>query len=83
MRRRAGLPEDVAALVEKMGADEATLVLVNIDPVNPRTIIAQAGGYGEHRFESVETGGKTTVIGGPLLTVRLGARLGRAPAVPE
>ena len=54
-------------------------MLVNIDPVNPKTIIAQAGGYGEHRFESVETGGKTTVIGGPLLTVRLepgsGARL--------
>ena len=54
MRRRAGLPEDVGALVEKLDADAATLVLVNVDAVEPRTVVVQAGGYGEHRFDSVE-----------------------------
>ncbi|MBI1895010.1 MAG: hypothetical protein HYS04_00535 [Acidobacteria bacterium] len=78
-RRRAGLPEDVGALVEKLEADAATLVLVNVNPVEPRTLVVQAGGYGEHRFDSVEVSGKTRAIGGPLLHVRLepgsGARL--------
>lgn len=69
--RRAGLPEDVAALVEKLDADAATLVLVNVDPVRPRMVTVQAGGYGEHRFESVEIDGKTQPINGPLLHVRL------------
>ena len=79
VRRRAGLPEDVGALVEKLEADGATLTLVNGDPVEARTLVVQAGGYGEHRFESVEMNGKTTAIAGPLLNVRLepgaGARL--------
>jgi hypothetical protein len=78
-RRRAGLPEDVGALIEKLSADAATLTLVNVSPVEPRTVIVQAGGYGEHQFDSVSTAGKTTSVGGPLLTVRLapgaGARL--------
>ncbi len=77
--RRAGLPEDTAALIEKLTADSAAVTLVNVNPVDARTVIVQAGGYGEHHFESVESGGTTTPIGGPLLTVRLepgsGARL--------
>ncbi|HYO79960.1 MAG TPA: hypothetical protein VES20_01050, partial [Bryobacteraceae bacterium] len=79
VRRRAGLPDDVGALVEKLEADAATLTLVNVDPVEARNVIVQAGAYGEHRFESAEMGGKTTAVGGPLLTVRLepgsGARI--------
>jgi hypothetical protein len=79
VQRRAGLPEGVAALVEKLEADAATLVLVNVDAVETRTVAVQAGGYGEHRFESVEVGGKAQPIAGPLLNVRLrpgaGARL--------
>jgi hypothetical protein len=79
MRRRAGLPEDVAALVEKLDADGATLTLVNTDHVEPRTVVVQAGGYGEHRFDSAEIAGKTYSIGGPLFHVRLepgsGARI--------
>jgi hypothetical protein len=31
----------------------------------------QGGGYGEHQLLSVTAGGKTTTIGGPLLTVQL------------
>jgi hypothetical protein len=70
-RRRAGLPLDVAVLVEKLGADSATLTLVNTSPVEARTVIVQAGGYGEHQFESATAGGNTTAIAGPLLTVHL------------
>ena len=71
VKRRAGLPEDVAALVEKLGPDSATLTLVNTNPIAARDIVVQAGGYGEHRFESVTLGGATTQIGGPVVTVRL------------
>ncbi|MCZ2077380.1 MAG: hypothetical protein LC130_20565 [Bryobacterales bacterium] len=78
-RRRSGLPEDVSALVEKLGPDSATVVLVNTNPVDVRTVVVQAGGYGEHKFEAVTVDGKSETIGGPLLTVRLepgsGARL--------
>lgn len=77
--QRAGLPPDVAALVEKLDSDGTTVSLVNINSVDPRTVVVQAGGYGEHRFDSVEIDGQTQSIGGPLLTVRLapgaGARL--------
>jgi len=78
-RRRAGLPPDVGALVEKLAADSATLALVNLNPIEPRTVIVQAGGYGEHQFDSAELAGRNFTIGGPLVTVRLapgcGARI--------
>jgi hypothetical protein len=78
-RRRAGLPEDVGALVEKLGPDSTTLTLVNVNPVEPRTVIVQAGGYGEHQFESASVGAAATPVNSPLLTVRLapgaGARI--------
>jgi len=55
------------------------VTLVNVNPVEPRTVIVQAGGYGEHRFESVSVDGKAVPAGGPHLTVRLepgtGARI--------
>ena len=77
--RRAGVPQDVGALVEKLGADSATLTLVNVNPVEPRSVVVQAGGLGEHRFDAVTAGGKTTPVGGALVAVRLepgcGARL--------
>jgi len=79
VRRRSGLPEDMAALVEKLTADSAVLTLVNVNPIDARTVIVQAGGYGEHQFEAVTTGGTETTVAGPLLNVRVepgcGARL--------
>ncbi len=77
--RRSGLPEDVAALVEKLGADSAVLTLVNVNPVDARSVIVQAGGYGEHQFDAVTMSGREMAAGGPLLHVRIepgcGARL--------
>jgi hypothetical protein len=69
--RRAGLPKDIGALVEKLGADSATLTLVNTNPIEARTVVVQAGGYGEHQFDSASVAGKTTPIAAPYVTVRL------------
>ena len=41
-RRRAGLPEHVTALVERMTETEITLQLVNLDPVHEKPVIVQA-----------------------------------------
>lgn len=53
-KRRPGLPDAVAALVEGMGHDHITLQLVNLDPLRPREVILQAGAFGEHRFTTVQ-----------------------------
>jgi hypothetical protein len=78
--RRPGLPADVAALVEHLTADEATLALVNLDQSDARTVLVQAGGYGEHLFTAAEHEGQTTPIGRPIITVKLspgaGGRVG-------
>jgi hypothetical protein len=77
--RRAGLPPDVAALVEQLSADSATLTLVNINPIDARTLIVQGGGYGEHQFESAAIDGQKFEMGSAVVPVRLepgcGARI--------
>lgn len=55
--RRAGLPEDVAALVETLESDVTVVTLVNVSQVERRRVIVQAGGYGEHQFGSLEIDG--------------------------
>jgi len=71
VKRRAGLPADVGALVEKLSADAATLTLVNTNPIEAREVVLQAGGYGEHRFDAVTMAGKTTEAGGPVISIRI------------
>ena len=70
-RRRAGLPEDVAALVEAMTADQVTVNLVNVDPLEPRTVVVQGGAYAEHRLVSAAIDGQTVPVEGADFTVRL------------
>jgi hypothetical protein len=70
--RRPGLPPDVAALVEGLTADAATLTLVNLDASDPRTVTIQAGAYREHSFTAVTHEGHIAVLDQPLLNVRLG-----------
>ena len=55
LRRRCGLPDGVAALVEEMSADGVTLTLVNTAPSATREVIVQAGAFGEHRFTTAQT----------------------------
>jgi hypothetical protein len=70
-RRRAGLSEDVAALVEKIERDSITLTTINTSSVNPRRLIVQMGAYGEHQAVSVDAGGRTVAINAPSFEVRL------------
>jgi hypothetical protein len=71
-RRRAGLAEDVAALVERISPDGITLNLVNTSSLNTRRVIVQMGAYGEHQAVSVTSGGKAIPIDAPYFEVRLG-----------
>src|SRR5262249_28373252 len=79
VRRRAGLPEDVAARVEKLTADSAVVTLVNASQLDAHTVVVQAGGYGEHEFLTVQVGDHKNAVNGTCFTVRLapgaGARL--------
>jgi hypothetical protein len=75
-RRRSGLPQHIGALVEKLGADSMTLTLVNTDPVEPHTVIVQAGAFGEHQFISANAEGRTVNINAPLVSVHLEAGAG-------
>ena len=70
-RRRAGIPEDVAALVEALSADGMALRLVNTNQVEAREVVVQGGAYGEHQFLDAAIGGGTTTVDGPFFTVRL------------
>ena len=71
VRGRPGLPADVGALVEKLTADEATVTLVNLNMVQAREVVVQAGGYGEHSFKSASWDGKNQPLEGGSLRVRL------------
>jgi hypothetical protein len=70
-RRRSGLPEDVAALVEGFTADSVAVRLVNVNSVEAREVAVQAGAYGEHQIVSAPVGGKTVNVNGPVVKVRL------------
>jgi hypothetical protein len=61
--RRPGLPEGVAALVSRMTADETDVTLVNVDQLHERSVVVQAGAYGEHAIgEIVDSAGQTTPV---------------------
>jgi hypothetical protein len=70
-RRRAGLPEDVGALVERIAPESVTLTLVNLNPLEARTLTVQMGAYAEHHATSVTVGGRTTPVDRPWFHVRL------------
>lgn len=62
IRRRAGLPDDVAGLVERLTADRTVLTLVNVNQSQPRSVIVQGGAYGEHQFLRVERSGESVAV---------------------
>lgn len=69
--RRSGLPQDVAALVEKLTDDSVVVTLVNTNQVEARTVDVQAGGYAEHQFTGVSWDGGSKDLDAPVLTVRI------------
>jgi len=76
-RKRAGVPEDVAALVSELSDTRTVVTLINLNATQPRTVVVQGGGYGEHRLVSVDSGGRTTSIDSALLTVQLAPGCGQ------
>jgi hypothetical protein len=61
-QRRSGLPEGVAALVERMTDGSVTVSLVNTDPIEARPVVVQGGSYGEHQLLAVTHDGARTPI---------------------
>jgi hypothetical protein len=51
-RRRPGLPQDVAALVETIEPERTVIQLINLNLLQEREVVIQAGGLGEHHFIS-------------------------------
>ncbi|REE86530.1 hypothetical protein A8990_110140 [Paenibacillus taihuensis] len=74
--RRPGLPADVAALVEKVEADRTVVKLVNLHPTQRRSLVVQAGAFGEHQFTDVAY----TVFGA---TADDGSQLGAATTLEK
>ena len=92
VKRRAGLPEDVAALVDTLEADRTVVTLVNVNPARERVVTVQGGGYGEHVIVSAtasEDAGPRTIDGrsfdvrlAPGCGARLDLRMRRYAAQP-
>ncbi len=75
-RRRAGLSQDVAALVEKIERDSVTLMLVNTSAAASRRLIVQMGAYGEHQATSVRLGDRRIPVNASHFEVQLAAGAG-------
>jgi len=71
VRRGAGVPDDVGALVSELRDDRTVVTLLNVSPTTPRTVVVQSGGYGEHQILSAEVNGRTTPISARDITVQL------------
>lgn len=52
-RVRPGLPPDIAALVDRLDTEGVGIQLVNANRNEPRSLIVQAGAFGEHRFTQI------------------------------
>jgi hypothetical protein len=70
---RPGLPKGVAALVDGLTADGASLTLVNTDVATAREVIVQAGTFGEHEFAGGTLDGVAFAANCRWLVVRLEA----------
>ena len=64
-RARPGLPNDVAACVDKLEADRTGIQLVNLSPTKTRHVIVQAGAFGEHQFTELRVQQRVQPIESP------------------
>ena len=71
IKRRAGLPADCAALIERLEDETVSVTLVNTNQLEPRTVTIQAGSYAEHSIELVSTGAGDVAPTGRSITVKL------------
>jgi hypothetical protein len=61
-QRRPGLPADVAALVDRLDAESVDVELVNTNAFEARSLIVQAGAFGEHSFTEAQDVGSADVV---------------------
>src|SRR5262249_1998383 len=71
LKPRAGLPQDVPALIDKMTTDEVELTLVNPNPTEERHVILQCGVYGEHQLKEIAAASSTVTVNRPHVALRL------------
>jgi len=69
---RTGLPEDVSVLVDSISKESYSVHIANIGS-QVRTLVLQAGGFGEHQFLAVEIDGKRSEINDKYLSITLEA----------
>ncbi|MCH2213238.1 MAG: hypothetical protein MK110_18200 [Fuerstiella sp.] len=75
--RRAGIPQDVAALVDTMTDDRVAVTLVNVSQTRSREVIVQCGAYAEHQCVSVETGDRRINVDSPEFSIHLAPGAGQ------
>ena len=81
VNQRAGIPDDVAALVKSMDADSVTVELVNLNQVEPRSVIVQGGAYAEHQITEVDGGGTAVPVNDSSFSVDLAPAAGATISV--
>ena len=78
-KHRAGVPEDVAALVDRLTDTQTGITLINLNPVAAHSVVVQGGAYAEHQFADVTVDGHKQTVDAPSLTVEPAARQRRRP----
>jgi hypothetical protein len=68
---RAGLPDNVAVLVDFLDDDTCGFTIVNTSQTAARELTVQAGGYAEHQFTSVTVNRQVTELKGESFRVAL------------
>jgi len=70
--KRAGIPEDTAALIDEMSADHVAVTLVNLNQIESRELVVQTGAYAEHQCLYVEVNDQRVSIDKSNFTIQLG-----------
>jgi hypothetical protein len=70
-KRRAGVPDDVAALVDRLTDTQTGITLINLSPVAGHSVIVQGGAYAEHQFADLTIDGHKRAVDAPSFTVEL------------
>jgi len=70
-KERAGVPEDVAALVSELTDTKTVVTLVNLSKTDSRSVIVQGGAYGEHQIVSVQQNGNAMPVNSAVFTVEI------------
>jgi hypothetical protein len=71
VRRRPGLPDDVAVLVSRVDAEGIDIEIVNTNPAEERELIVQGGAFAEHEIVGVAANGREHAVGDVRLSVGL------------